>query len=90
MVDADRAIPKRITEGIDRYVKTGILPGGFLRAVISNDLRAAIGNADDENKAVLDLIVIYMNWETPGNCWGSNDKMLSWSKKGGLSGEPNL
>lgn len=90
MVDADRAIPKRITESIDRYVKTGALPGGFLRAVISNDLKNAIGSADDENKAVLDLIVMYMTWETPSKCWGSIVKMDNWAYLGGLEGGAQL
>jgi hypothetical protein len=71
-------IPKNMHGGILRYVEHGILPGDFLRAVISNDLREACSRADDINLHNLPAYVSFFYNNTPGSCWGSREKMMAW------------
>lgn len=46
-------------DGLKRYVEHHTPTGGFLRAVLENDLREACARADDENVKV---IPIYVCW----------------------------
>ena len=46
-------IPAHTKAALDRYVNDRLLPGGFLTAVLSNDLFGAVGSADSENLAAL-------------------------------------
>lgn len=45
----DWYIPERMMGEVENYVKHKIPPGGFLTAVIENDLQGAVGRADYEN-----------------------------------------
>ncbi len=71
-------IPQHTREALDRYVNDKIPIGGFLLAVLSNDLFGAIGQADRENRAALADICEYIYNELPGNCWGSKDIVWKW------------
>lgn len=59
------AIPERLRGGILRYVEHGIQPGGFLTAVLMNDLGAATGRADPESLQVLPMIVQWFQTNHP-------------------------
>lgn len=74
-------IKPEIIRAIRRYADEHVATGGFLRAVLSNDLREAIWRADDENKAALPEIVWYCFWQIPGNCWGSPEAVKAWLEK---------
>jgi hypothetical protein len=74
-------IPDGMMGGITRFIEHGIIPGGFLQAVICNDLKEAVGRADLENMANLPAFVSYFYNEAPAICWGSKEKMLAWSKR---------
>lgn len=50
-------IPENIQIGILKYVEHRIKPGGFLTAVLNNDLYNATGRADSESIKYLHLIV---------------------------------
>jgi len=82
-------LPEHIRGGVKRYVEEGIEPGGFLRAVISNDLSGAFGKADSINSANLENIIKWFYNYAPSQCWGSPEKMVKWMKKGGMKGEFN-
>jgi len=71
-------ITQHTQAALDRYVNHRILPGGFLTAVLSNDLFGAVGRADKENLAALGDIVKYVYNELPSGCWGSKDIMWRW------------
>ena len=75
-------IPPLTKDAIDGYVAHRYVPGSFVFAVLSNDLKNAVSRADDENARVLIDIVRYCYWEIPGPCWGSKERVLAW-----LSGE---
>jgi hypothetical protein len=65
-------------ESICLYVAHGLHPGGFLTAVLSNDLFGAIGRADDSSLDNLQKIVRHVYNDIPGDCWGSPAKVNGW------------
>ena len=72
------AIPKDMQEGMTQYVENRTEPGGFLSAVIRNDLLDAACRADKHN---LLLIKEYAQWfynVAPSGCAGSPEKMRAW------------
>jgi len=77
----DFYIPKRMMGSIDRYINQKIKPGDFLTAVISNDLKEAVGRADDENMRNLPAYVAFFYNHAPASCWGSKEKMKLWLKR---------
>ena len=79
-------IPERMAAGIARYVIYGILPGHFMDKVLSNDLVGASIYADQQNKKLLDVYASLMFNILPLNCWGSEELVYEWSKRGGLDG----
>jgi hypothetical protein len=74
-------IAPHIKAAIDRYVETGCPLGGFLTAVMENNLMEAMGRADDGNKASLHAICGYVYMEIPGDCHGSQEKVEAWYEK---------
>ncbi len=79
-------VPAHIRAGIADYVQHGQIPGGFLQAVIRNNLSDAAFQADVENYPRLGDIAKFIYWHTPNACQGSEEKMLAWKKLGGLEG----
>jgi hypothetical protein len=79
-------IPERMAAGIARYVIYGISPGHFMNKVLSNDLMGASNHADQQNRKLLDVYVCLMHNILPFNCWGSEELVYEWSKRGGLDG----
>jgi hypothetical protein len=73
-----RTIPEATAGGIVRYLNDHIRPGSFLSAVLGNDLREAMGCADDENTASLQAIVAYLYNEAPFGSWGSPENFTAW------------
>lgn len=67
-------------EALDRYAQDGIETGGFLRAVLENNLYKAFSRADYQNRTDLFNIVCYVYNELPMNCWGSPEKVDKWLK----------
>lgn len=80
-------IPRRMNGSIRRFVMEGVVPGDFLQAVIANDLREAVGRADDENMRNLPAYVAFFYNFFPANAWGTYKKMFAWAEKGGLMGK---
>lgn len=72
------SIPKDMRDGMTRYVEDRKDPGGFLSAVIRNDLLDAACRADRTN---LPLLREYAQWfynVAPYGCAGSPEKMRAW------------
>lgn len=63
--------PPHIRESIAAYVDDGRPTGGFLEAVLSNDLRASVRKADLVNLAALPHIVAYLDQNVSSGVWGS-------------------
>lgn len=73
--------PEEIVESLKRYVEDRVKPGGFLTAVLCNDLFGAAERADKVNGTLLHNICMYIYWEIPDNCWGSKEKVEKWLRR---------
>ena len=71
-------IPGRMHFGIMSYILDHKRPGDFLCSVISNNLKEAVGRADDENVLLLQQYVRWFYNYAPSPCWGSAEKMRDW------------
>lgn len=73
-----RGIPITTFEVLQDYVLEHRNPGGFLTAVLSNDLLDAVTRADSENIRALPELVKYIYWNCPKKCWGDADSVEEW------------
>lgn len=80
-IDRGFVIPEAMLDGIALYLNFGILPGSFLRAVISDSLSEACAHADAVNLHNLPAYVTYFFNEVQSEAWGSKEKMIAWSEK---------
>ena len=71
-------IPEYMIGGLVRWIDNHIEPGDFLRAVLSNDLRAACERADETNRYCIFDYVNFLHNHAPSDCWGSPEKMGAW------------
>ena len=74
-------IPERMRPGILRYINKGVIPGDFLQAIITNNLREAFARADDENRHIIGNYVKLFYCHAPAGCWGSVDAMRYWQEE---------
>ena len=63
-------IPQYMHGGIIRYYENGISPGGFLCAVINNDLSGAVIRADHTNILLLPSYASWFDNEAPPGTHG--------------------
>lgn len=80
-------IPDYMIGGLRRYIEHGIEPGGFLSAVLANDLRRACEKADIINQHALFNYVNFLYSYAPAGCWGSDENFKAWCKSGGLTAQ---
>ena len=71
-------IPKNTERALDLYVNEGIRPGGFLEALLCNDLISACIRSDKENANALREIVLWCYGNLPGDSWGDKASVESW------------
>jgi hypothetical protein len=74
------------TSALDRYVRYGLPPGGFLSAVLRNDFLGAAGRADDTNSRKLHAWASIIYNVVPHDCHGTAERVQEWIEKGGLEG----
>lgn len=77
-------IPGHMKESINRFAQEHRPVGGFLTAVLENDLKEACGRADEGNQKLLFEYCRLLYMEVPSDCWGSPEKVkdwLSWTDK---------
>lgn len=78
LIDYDR-LPKHIQEGMRNYIENRCRPGGFLHAVLSNDLTGAVARGDASSVAGLrDIVMFLLNEPVDGICWGSPGAVTRW------------
>lgn len=75
---ADCGIPGYMIGGLVRYVFGRIPPGGFLRAVLENDLMGAAGKADEFNRPRLHTYCMFLYNYVPASCKGSPERVAAW------------
>lgn len=77
-------VPDRTIEGLRKYVEEGIPPGHFMEAVLENNLRKALANADSHNLAAIKEIGLLVWNKCPMACWGTRRDVEHWVEEGGL------
>jgi len=77
----DYNIPQHTQGAITRYLEQGYMPGGFLTAVLGNDLVRAVGGADHMNQACLVDIVKWVYNNMPLAARGNESEMMHWCLK---------
>jgi hypothetical protein len=77
-------IPESTQYALAQYVTEGQSVGGFLEAVLSNDLQGAFAHADTENQRELKNIVQWVYNVAPRGCWGGAEKVAEWMAHSGL------
>ena len=65
-------------DDLNRYVEHRVPTGGFLTAVLENNLLEAVGRAGHDNIRDLVEIVSHVYNNMPSSCWGSPAKVKAW------------
>lgn len=82
-------LPAYMQEGVLRWIENGSIPGGFLCAVLENNLFEAFTKADLTNRAAMGAYVEFFFNHAPEDCWGSPEKVRAWAEHEGLKGQPS-
>jgi hypothetical protein len=77
---AKDGVPPILHDGIMNYLRRGILPGGFLTALLKGDLFAAAVRADTGNREALGQIALALVWALPADAYGSPEKVERWAQ----------
>lgn len=80
-------LPKHMRGGVLRYLKHGIEPGQFLRAILENNLKEAYARADEINIECIKAWVIWLMYRCPAAAQGSPEIVQDWIARGGMTGE---
>lgn len=75
---AHYAVPDALTPGIVRYLHERIEPGGFLMAVLKNDLMEAAVRGDDRSIECLPGLARFLLNEAPVRSYGTPEKVAKW------------
>lgn len=71
-------LPEDAREDARDYVEHREAPGGFLMAVLTNNLVDAFALADPTNREALADWALWLWNDIPRECWGSRDKVERW------------
>lgn len=71
-------LPVAKRRDIDKYVRFGTNCGDFLMACLSNDLMVAVLSADEWERELLPVIMSYIHYRIPGDCYGSYETVGNW------------
>lgn len=82
----DYGLPDYMWHGLQRYLLDGIQPGGFMTAMLGNDLELTVARADEENLEKLGAWVMFLHNEIPAAAWGNPERVELWVKRCGWIG----
>lgn len=83
-------LPAHTHEALVKYIERGQDPfDSFFDAVLANDLKGAVHNADDDNLPIIHHIVAWIYNYAPSLCQGSVEKVNKWIQRGGLKSDIN-
>lgn len=77
MINYQKA-PNNLGDHLKLYIEHHIPMGGFMNAVLENDLLEAYFRADDINRRLIFEIVSWLYSQAPVECWGSAKKVSEW------------
>lgn len=79
-------LPSHLRGALLRYVDFRVRPGGFLTAVLQNDLTGAVQLADSQSRQALPAIVEWLQGNAPSAAWGSKGAVAAWLDAGPAAG----
>lgn len=71
-------VPEHLRDGLRRYVEDQIEPGGFLMAVLTNDLIRTVGLGTPTSLAGLHDLISFLWNHAPAPSWGTPQKVAEW------------
>ena len=80
-MDKKQDITAETREALDRYINDHLEPGGFLYAVLCNDLKEACARADVRNRYAIWHIVNHLYNNCPSTCWGTPERVTAWLER---------
>jgi len=83
MLGCSHTLP--LHDAIDQYVDARVPIGGFLTALLENNLVETFGRADSTNESMLREYVEHVYWCVPSTCWGSPEKVQAWLRGEGMA-----
>jgi hypothetical protein len=75
-------LPQGFYDTLRLYVEHRARPGSFMTAVLSNNLREAVGHGDDASLAKIRPLIQFIHCRLPGDCWGTPAKVKAWLQGG--------
>lgn len=77
---AEAGVPQHLHDGLIRYRFDKVRPGGFLRAVLANNMFAAMQYWDGHGD--LRALCAFIGRELPTESWGSEKAVGDWLTSG--------
>jgi len=68
-------LPQHIREDFRMYIEQGVPQGGFMTALLSNNLKETFARADQRNNSYIPAYVDFLYWSVPADIWGSEEKV---------------
>ena len=84
--ELDNLVLHNLRGGLVRHILEGGRVGGFLTALLENDLRQAVVRADPDSFDSLRNLVRFLNSFAPRNCHGGVVNVSTWIGHGGYLG----
>jgi hypothetical protein len=78
-------IPQNMIDSLNKYETEHKETGGFLNAILENNLKETVYKADDNNKKIIPVYIHYIDNNLPAQSWGSKKKVDNW-----LSNKPKI
>ena len=72
---------QKMVAGVRNYAEYGIMPGHFLTALFSNNLRGTFNHADETNRELIPEWLTWIHWDIPHNLVTSLDGMREHCRK---------
>jgi hypothetical protein len=74
-----KGIPEHCADSLAGYITRDYKNvGGFLTALLSNNLKATFAMADDKNIGLVYNYLKFLYNYAPAGCWGSMEKVENW------------
>lgn len=71
-------LPSHLRPGLERWIREATPVGGFLSALLCNDLSRAVALADHQSLYALPVLVSWLTNRAPSPCWGSPAAVAEW------------
>jgi hypothetical protein len=79
-------LPSHTHTALVNYIETGEDPyDDFFDALLTNDLKNAVHNADDLNLPIIHHITAWLYNFAPSACQGSEEKVIKWKSNYGMT-----